>query len=113
MRDHIYIGSTPSDEDCAATGITHNAMHYNTRECLSYIEALRKKYGDEPNGAKLSIRWESHDFGTYAEVVCYYNDDDKDAVDYAFKCEEGIATWAEVGMVAPVVYDEDHQPKES
>ena len=48
----------------------------------------------EPEGAKLEVKPCNHDFGVYYEVVCYYEDENKDAVKYAFDCEsDGPETW--------------------
>lgn len=110
MRDYIYIGGTPSDEPCAQTGRTAAAGYWNRVECLYYITALRKKYGEEPEGASLRTKAEHHDFGTYYEVICTYDPENEAAVKYALACENGLETWAEVSMTAPVLYDEHSQP---
>jgi len=34
--------------------------------------------------------WFSHDFGAYVSVVCYYDQDSEESVNYAFSCE-GLA----------------------
>ena len=108
--DYIYIGPSPADEPCAQTGVTEGAERLNKLECRAYIDALRIVYGPEPEGAFLTIKRESHDFGDYFEVVCKYDDSDDVATDYAYKLENGLATWAEAGMVAPVLYDDRSQP---
>ena len=113
MLDHLYIGPSPSDEDCAQIGITEGAQRLNRIECEAYIEALRKVYGDEPEGAYLESKAERHDFGSYREVVCYYDTDNRDAALYAFKVESGLRTWEEAGMTAPVQYDNKHQAAET
>ena len=109
MRDFIYIGSSPIDEDCAQIGITEGASRLNLIECDAYLQALRMVYGPEPIGAELRIKTEHHDFGAYREVVCYYETDNDTATEYAFKIESGLLTWAEAGMTAPVRYDENCQ----
>jgi hypothetical protein len=38
-------------------------------------------------------------------VVLSYHPNDSDVRDYARKAENGLATWAEIGMWAPVLYD--------
>jgi hypothetical protein len=108
--DYVYIGGTPSDERCAAIGITENAQSLNRLECAAYIVALRRKYGEEPEGAHFRARREEHDFGSYYEVVCVFDGNDKAAAEYAYKTENGLAHWEEVGMKAPVTYDDAGQP---
>ena len=108
--DYIYIGPSPADEPCAQPCVTEGAERLNKLECYAYIEALRKVYGPEPEGASLTIKRESHDFGDYFEVVCKYIESDDVATDYAYRLETGLGTWADAGMVAPVLYDDRSQP---
>jgi hypothetical protein len=100
MIDHLYIGTAPSDEDCAQVG-SDRYMSLAKLECLHYIDALRKVYGEEPDGAYFRPKWEQHDFGRYLELLIYYDDTNEAATEYAFKVEYGLRTWAEAGMVAP------------
>lgn len=105
MKEYIEIGSAPANEKCAQVGSDH---YYNnaTLECEAFIEAIRKKLGEEPPWAQLSIKANPHDFGTYHEVVCYYDDEYPESMEYALKCEsDAPLTWAEAGMSAPVKYD--------
>jgi len=108
--DTLYIGSVPCDEDCAQIGLTHDAQTLNRIECKHYIQALRRVYGNEPADTYFAIVGQSHDFGTYYEVVIKYEDRDEAACDYAYKVESGLATWAEAQMEAPVLYGTHHQP---
>ena len=95
MRDYVNIGSTPPAEDCSQVG-SDNYYEEAKEECKRYIELLRKKMGVEPFGARLVIKSFPHDFGSYYEVVCYYEDSQPESVDYAFKCEnETPETWDE------------------
>lgn len=110
MIDHLYIGPAPCDEDCAQIGVTEGASRLNRIECEAYIEALRAVYGPEPEGAYLHTKTESHDFGNYKEVVCYYDTNVREAAEYAFKVETGLGTWAEANMEPPVRYDRKNQP---
>jgi hypothetical protein len=98
MKDYIEIGSSPCDEDCAQVGEADYERKART-DCTLYIGAIRKKLGKEPQGARLAIKKFAHDFGTYMEVVCHYDDNFQKAEEYAFKCEsEAPTTWKEVGM---------------
>lgn len=113
MRDYMNIGSSPPEEDCVCLG----EEDYSRRariECRQYIEALRKKLGEEPEGASLGIKSFPHDFGTYMEVVCYFDTDNKESLDYACKCEgDGPMTWAEVGMKRPDFNDNVKKSEDS
>lgn len=100
MRDYLNIGSTPCEESCQQ--VPYQNLELARRELLAFIEAIRKKLGKEPEGAELRIKSFPHDFGTYKEVVCYFDDSLPESEEYAFKCEgESPTTWAEVGMKAP------------
>ena len=93
MKDYINIGPVPCDEDCAQVG-QDNYNKQAIEECTHFIALLRKTFGDEPEGARLAIKWFDHDFGSYCEVVCWYETEDEKARDYAFRCENEMPlTW--------------------
>jgi hypothetical protein len=93
MRDFINIGCTPLDEDCAQVG-SKNYLPRAMNECGKFIHLLQKTFGPEPEGARLAIKSFPHDFGTYHEVVCWFDDDLPESVKYAYKLEaETPATW--------------------
>ena len=99
MRDHIDLGSTtPPDESCAQVGSREYDYHDRARrEARAYIGLLRRTFGDEPDGARLSVKSHEHDFGTYLTVVCHFDPDKPSAADYASRCEaEGPQEWDEV-----------------
>lgn len=99
MTDFVYLGPAPDDEECAQIG-QDNFRERATQECRRYIALLRKTFGDEPDGARLAIKWEQHDFGPYPEVVCRYNDEKPASVAYAFHAEAHSPTrWEDT--VAP------------
>lgn len=92
MRDYLSIGPTPCDEDCAQVG-SENYQQRALKECHSFLKQLRRQFGVEPRGAKLYIQNFPHDgrnFGEivyYYEVVCEFDDDIPESVNYAFQCE--------------------------
>jgi hypothetical protein len=92
-RDYVVIGPGPADEACAQVGddlYTEKAC----AECRRFITLLRETFGPEPSGAYLSIKGFPHDFGTYYEVVCYFNRNVPASIDYALRCErEAPTTW--------------------
>ena len=91
MRDYIDIGSTPTEEPCAQVGQPDYARQARA-ECARFIEAIRQVLGPEPEGAQLAIKSNPHDFGSYFEVVCYYDDNSEAATRYAFRCEAEAPT---------------------
>ena len=92
-RDYFCIGPTPLDEDCAHVG-TLDYHEKTMKECRRFIALLRRIFGPEPEGAMLQIKGFDHDFGTYHEVVCWFDTDIPTSVEYAQRCEgETPATW--------------------
>jgi len=95
MRDYINIGSAPANESCAQVGDI-NYPEQSRKECQALISQLRRELGEEPEGAQLSVKSFQHDFGSYHEVVCYYDDQNEETVNYAFKCESELPySWDE------------------
>ena len=86
MKDYVSIASAPTNEDCTQVG---SADYYTTakEECKRFIELIRKVCGEEPETAKLAIRSNPHDFGTYFDVVCYFDNEDEVGEDYAYFVE--------------------------
>jgi len=93
MRDYIDVGCSPCDEPCAQAG--RDSVEQMRAECAALIHQLPRMYGPEPEGASLKIRQNSHDFGTYLDVVCYYDTNNPEATDYAFQCEDLPEHWDE------------------
>ena len=93
MRDYIEIGPSPASEDCVQLG-SENYHILAREECQRFIEFIRKHKGNEPNGARLFIKSNPHDFGTYLEVACYFDDKLPESEEYAFACESDLpGTW--------------------
>ncbi|MBA3753783.1 MAG: hypothetical protein H0X01_06550 [Nitrospira sp.] len=97
-REHVDLGATtPPEESCAQVG--SRDYDYLTRarqEARAYIGQLRRMCGEEPDGARLSIKSHPHDFGSYLTVICFFDPDNPVAADYAFRCEsKGPQEWDE------------------
>ena len=101
MKEYLTLGPVPCMESCAQVG-DDDYQGQSVRECRAYIEAIRKKLGPEPEGATLRVKSYPHDYGTYYEAACAYDPENRQATEYAFRCEaEAPATWEEVGMQPP------------
>jgi len=88
MRDYIDIGSAPYDEHCVQVQPGVDYLPAMREECKRFIKRIREVHGDEPDSAELAIKSNPHDFGTYLAVVCYYWEDDEEALAYAIKCQD-------------------------
>ena len=91
MRDYINIGSSPCDEPCAQVG-EPDYYPKAKEECNRFIKLIREKLGEEPPGAYLRVKSNPHNFGTYLEVVCYFEDNYEEARIYALRCESDAPT---------------------
>jgi hypothetical protein len=74
-RDFLTLGSTPWNEDCAGVG----QPDYEARsiaECKRYKTLLEELF-PVPDGVYgcFGIKSFQHDFGTYREVVAYFDAD--------------------------------------
>lgn len=89
MIDYVSLGTTPSGEDCIQVGC-ENYEKLAKAECHRFIAFIREKCGVEPPKAQLKIKQCPHDFGTYLDVVCYYDDEDEVSTEYAYGLESNI-----------------------
>ena len=91
MTDYIYLGPSPSNEPCVQT--TDPDYELKAREeCGRYADQLRRLYSAAHGGAEcpaqIRVKGESHDFGTYFEVVARFNDRDHEQMRAAFWLDE-------------------------
>lgn len=92
MRDFINIGPTPFEEDCAQVG-SPNYQKEGKEECLRFCSLLQRMY---PAGV-FKVKSFPHDFGSYYEVVAYFDTENEEQEEAAFEaesCEYG--TWEEL-----------------
>ena len=93
-RDHIELGTVPWGESCVQVQSGVDYLPAMRAECRRFIELLRRVHGPEPEGARLRIQSNPHDFGTYLDVVCDFDDDFPESVEYALKLEGNVPeTW--------------------
>lgn len=90
--DYIYIGETPAEENCEQVGDNYNPSRARA-ECKAFINQIRREFGPEPQGARLRIKTENHDFGSYLSVICQYACDNQTAADYAYQVECPAPRW--------------------
>jgi hypothetical protein len=84
--DEINIGSAPYSEDCVQVGSPEYYSKYKA-EGMAFINQLKRVLGEPPAGAYFKLKGFPHDFGTYHEVVCRFDEDDEIARNYAFNAE--------------------------
>lgn len=96
MKQDIYwIGPCPAEEEAVQIGDADYATTAKG-QCRKYIEAIRQVCGPEPEGARLTIKSQPHDFGSYYEVAVVFDGENEAAAAYAAKCDEHApTTWPE------------------
>ncbi len=94
MRDYITLGPVPADEDCIPCG--HDRKK-EIKECVRYLGLLNKMFPNLPEECLFAIKSFNHDYGTYREVVVYFDDEDEEAIEWAFFIESHI----------PIYWDDD------
>ncbi len=90
-KDFLPIGPVPCDEPCEQLGRGYDPVKAR-EECRRFIDAIRATVGTEPDGARLIVTSNDHDFGTYYEVVVRYDTEDEAASTYAFRVESEAPT---------------------
>src|SRR6266542_3099848 len=88
---YLEIGCGPAYEDCA---LVHSPYYQEQmqRETREFMRMIRETVGPEPVGARLAVKAFSHEFGTYHEVVCYFDELKPTSVEYAYRCEAEAPT---------------------
>lgn len=84
--EKIEIGPVPSDEPCEQVGPQYDPIRAR-RECELFVDAIRLTCGREPDGAKLVVTVNAHDFGEYREVAVKFDPTNEAAIEYAFMVE--------------------------
>lgn len=94
MREYVYLGSAPWDEDCVQVDPRVDYFPALKAECLRFKELLEKKFISKPEGCSFVIKNQAHEFGPYCEVCVCFDDDDEDEHDFAYFVEGNIpGTW--------------------
>ena len=100
MIDYLYLGPTPSDENCAQVG-DDNFREQCNKEMEMYIDQLKRLFPEVAGykGMRFKKHWQQHDFGSYGEVVITYNDEDEEESTLALRIEWNLPKkWDEVAI---------------
>lgn len=93
MQDKLYLGCAPASEWCAQVGSDGYREQAN-RECRAWINQLRRVFGREPPGAQLAVNSSEHEFGSYLDVVVWFECGNESSRQYAFRVEDNrILLW--------------------
>lgn len=79
MRDYLSLGSTPCNEECAQLG-SDGYREQARKECGAYKRQLQRivdaKGATVPEDFTLAVKGFQHDYGTYFEVVAYFESEE-------------------------------------
>jgi hypothetical protein len=90
MRDFISLGPVPCNEPCAQLG----TAIYDARRRIEN-QVFRNQLETEFPAAVFGCKAFPHDFGTYHELVVYFETDDAEATDFALHVEtEASSEWS-------------------
>jgi hypothetical protein len=104
--EKLYLGPTPAEEPCAQLG-QPNYHEQALKECRAYIRQLARRFGEPPPGTRFAQSRETHDFGSYFEVVVWYDPEDEASREFALRVDDDLpARWdaqaqEELGLAAP------------
>ena len=104
--EKLYLGSTPPEEACAQVG-QPNYREQALKECRAYIRQLARHFGEPPPGTRFALSRETHDFGSYFEVVVWYDPEDETSREFALRVDDNLPArwdaqaWEELGLEAP------------
>lgn len=89
-KDYLSLGPTPAAESCAQVG-AEDYHKQSKAEIAAYIGQLNRVFGDKmPPGCRFSGKAFPHDFGTYHEVVVWFDPDSEDESNFAYSCENNM-----------------------
>lgn len=98
MKEYVFIGPCPCDENCAQVG-SDNYADQARKECRAYINQLwrwLKTKGitqeNAPESFSITTKSESHDYGTYYEVAFIFDDRNETAMNLAYDLESEVPT---------------------
>lgn len=96
----LTIGSSPWGEDCAQTAHEGYAARAQL-ECRAFVAQLERFYATAkgkpiPEGLRLKVTENPHDFGIYFEVAAVADENDSEAIEAAeFLADHGPEEWDE------------------
>jgi len=85
VKEYLELGSTPVEETCAQVG-EDNYINKAMQECRAYVKQLLRLHP----GLDFKVKSFPHDFGSYYEVVLYYNSTDIESVNRAYEVEASL-----------------------
>ena len=89
MRDYLTLGPTPAEEPCAQVGTAQYAEKTRS-ETRAYINQLHRQFGEPPGLSFFKVKRFPHEFGSYHEVVITFDDENEEALAFAYHVENNL-----------------------
>lgn len=89
MLEYMEIGPVPCEEDCAQVGQS-DFRKIASKQMDAYISQLKREFATRLDVIDFGKKWFNHDFGTYGEVVVYFNPDDEYSTKSAYFVESHL-----------------------
>lgn len=111
MLEEIYLGCVPSSEECVQVDSRVDYLPEMRAELNRYKEYLEKCFPVPENiVCYFVIKWESHDFGRYGEVVIKYDEDDEQSIKFAENVDNNLpGNWNDVVVEGILFSKEDYE----
>ncbi len=87
--EYYEFDTVPYGEECAQVGSIDYKKMANL-EIVVLIDQIKRTYGNIPDGIVFKKAECYHDFGTYYEIRCYYNEDVEKQVEYVMSIEQNF-----------------------
>ena len=96
--EYFELGTTPTEEKCVQVSKTEDYLPAMEKEANRFKEMLQTKFEDFILGdMHLTIKRNSHDFGTYLDVILRYDQDDYAQAECAlYICNNLPKKWADI-----------------
>ena len=106
--DTMMIGESPVEEQCAQVG-TVGYFDRAMKECNALIAQLNRMHGQPPEGVRLYVQDNPHDFGTYHTVDARFPVGDDAAYEYVLKLEGGLPEYWDATALRELYPDWDEE----
>jgi hypothetical protein len=97
MKQYFELDPCPVEEDGAQVG--HGTWLQLAAEARRFKLQILAAYPPVNERCRVSIHWNSHDFGSYPEIRIWWDDSDEPSMEWAFKIEEDaeekLIQWSE------------------
>ena len=89
MRDTYDFDTVPMSEKCESVGVNYDSTKAR-KEASSLISQLIRTVGDNPEGSRLKVQSNPHEFGCYYSVAFVFDNENEEHIQHLNKLEENF-----------------------